>query len=421
VLDNGFIALYLPLFHVLCCEDFMAGLFTLSVCVATALCATGVSGDPMLVDTSSLVDDESFAALLSAQKSLAAAPAGRNLAVADAATCGMDISGGAADLLQVGLGLWSAVKVCETAEKGSDANKMACVADISGIVASLTNIGQYIIGIMESCGGKVSLNDHCARASLVLAGAISGAAGTSTALSAGCGNVQEFKLTTQVANGASCVVDVRSTVQSLLKTIMSLVAIKKNCDVSAEQCSTSGAHLVASLAGLAEFVLAATGDCAGKLVAGAACASDVAKLVSSLSTTVAAATDTEMACNPNAPTPGPAAVEVLVQPDGTKTSPQGVMTSAQAAAIAEMKKKLNNFQRLYQPTAERTPALDEESHSLFSSTAVLAGFMPLLVIMGFLAGRRSKSGDNQQPSFRKVSSETNAREFLDDAERPIVE
>jgi len=420
LLDNGFIALYLPLFHVLCCEDFMAGLFTLSVCVATALCATGVSGDPMLVDTSSLVDDESFAALLSAQRSLATA-AGRNLAVADPATCGMDISGGAADLLQVGLGLWSAVKICETAEKGSETNKMACVADISGIVASLTNIGQYIIGIMESCGGKVSLNDHCARASLVLAGAISGAAGTSTSLSAGCGNVQEFKISTQAANGASCVVDVRSTVQSLLKTIMSLVSIKRNCDISAEQCSTSGAHLVASLAGLAQFVLAATGDCAGKLVAGAACASDVAKLVSSLSTTVAAATDTEMACNPNAPTPGPAAVQVLVQPDGTETSPAGVMTSAQAAAIAEMKKKLNNFQRLYQPTAEKAPALDEESHSLFSSTALLAGFMPLLVIMGFLAGRRSVTGDRQQPSFRKVSSETDAREFLDDTERPIVE
>jgi len=333
----------------------------------------------------------------------------------------MDISGGAADLLQVGLGLWSAVKVCETAEKGDQTNKMACVADISGIVASLTNVGQYIIGIMESCAGKVSLSDHCSRASLVLAGSISGAAGTSTSLSAGCGNVQKFKMTTQAANGASCVVDVRSTVQSLLKTIMSLVSIKKKCDVSAEQCSTSGAHLVASLAGLAEFVLAATGDCAGKLLPGAACGSDVASLVSSLSTVVAAATDTEMACNPNAPTPGPTAVEVMVQPDGTKTAPQGVMTSAQAAAIAEMKKKLNNFQRLYQPSVEKAPVLDGESHSLFSSTAVLAGFMPLLVIMGFLAGRRSVASNKQQPSFRKVGSESDAREFLDDAERPIVE
>jgi len=48
----------------LCREDFMVG-FLLAAYVAAAVCATGASGDPKPVDTSALVDDESFAALLS--------------------------------------------------------------------------------------------------------------------------------------------------------------------------------------------------------------------------------------------------------------------------------------------------------------------------------------------------------------------
>lgn len=365
-----------------------------TMCAVSMLLATALA-QPVLSEAD---DDAMYASLLSASKAFPAVPARRNLAIADPASCAMDVSAGVADLAQVGLGMWSAVKICKTAPHGSETNKIACTADVLGVVSSLTNVGQYIIGALESCAGVVKLSDTCSRNSLILAGAISGGAGSSTALSAGCASVNAFKESSrnQAFNGASCIIDMRSSMQGLLKIIMSLVAVKQQCSISPEHCASSTAHIVASLANLAKFALSAAGDCAGQVPTGAACGLDIASLVASLSTTASAATNVELACNPNAPTHAPPAVNVVVQTDGTIALPSGTMTGSQASVIAEMRANISNFQRLYRTPSQEALDLDETRQMPFSSTTVLAGFIPLMAIMGFLAGKRAGGGGKEQ-------------------------
>jgi hypothetical protein len=263
-------------------------------------------------------------------------------------------------------------------------------------VATLTDIGQYIIGSVESCAGKYELSDACAKTSLALAGSISAAAGSSTSLSQGCSATRWMH--TEAAAGASCVVDIRASMQDLLTVILSLTKVSQQCDTSPEQCASSTAHAVATLADLAKFVVSAAGDCVGQLPPGAACGEDIASIVQSLTTIATAGTVVEQSCNPSAKTPPPEA-QVLVQPGGQVTWPHGIFTKDQTNIIAAMRANISNFKRLYQKTAEESSSLGESKQKSLPVTVVLCGLMALVAVVGFQAGRRSGVGEERQTTI----------------------
>jgi len=365
----------------------MAYLFSLYI-VACAL----------VVEANSLAGDQALAAW----DAEAAAPARRNWAAPHPGTCAMDVSAGTAELLQVGIGMWSAIRVCKAAPDGNKEVKTLCVADVAGVVASLTNVGQYILAGLDSCIGRNHIhNGLCAQKSLVLAGAISQAAGTATSLSNGC-VAKKFKKGSKIYNGASCIVDIRSAMQSLMTGILEVMHLKGQCGISPQRCTEFSAHLVASMAGLARYALSAAGDCAGTVPPGSECGAEIATLVQSMTTIIAASTGVEKACDPKyaPPTPPPFDTrDMELHKDGSISMPTGhKLTPAQQATIAALQSNLTAAQRLFGIKRESLWDDDDFKDTSLSTNAILAGLLPIAAIVAFLTGRRTgQCGKYQRP------------------------
>jgi len=341
----------------------------------------------------SLVDDKALAG----PDAERASPARRNFVVPHPGACAMDVSAGTADILQAALGIWTSIQVCKKAHVPGSANEMKtmCVADGAGVVASLTNVGQYILGMLASCMGQNHVGAQCAQKSLILAGAISAGASAATSLSNGCVTSKLFHGGTQIYQGATCIVDIRSAMQYFMSAMMSFVHIKEQCDISPENCASFSSHLVASFAAIAKFGLSAAGDCGGKVPPGSECGAEISALIQSMSTIVAASTKVEEACNPNytAPATMPGAVGVTVQTDGTVILPQGhSLTPQQAATVANLRSQLSQAQRLFGIEKEEPFAPKNAVHSSLSINAVLLGCIPLASLVAFLTGRRAGLG-----------------------------
>lgn len=335
------------------------------------------------------------------------APARRNWAAPHPGACALEVSAGTAELLQAALGMWGSIRVCKRFDSGKD-GKTVCIADMVGVVASLINVAQYILGGIDSCiGQKHMQNTLCAQKSLVLAGAISQAASTATTLSTGC-VAAELRADSQAINGASCVVDVRSAMQSFITAIMETTHLKKRCSISPQTCTEFSAHLVASLAGLARYALSAAGDCGGKVPPGSKCGAEIAALIQSMTTIVAAATGVDEACDPKfaPPTPPPFDTrDMELHKDGTLSMPTDhQLTPAQQATIAALQNNLTAAQRLFgidreSPWDEHDRKQTPLSTNAAWSNAILVGLLPVAAIVAFLTGRRTgKYSEYRRPT-----------------------
>jgi len=312
--------------------------------------------------------------------------------------CAMDVSAGTADLLQVGIGLWSGIQVCKEISDGGKDVKTICIADIAGVVASLTSVGQYILSGIDSCIGRKHIhNTACAQKSLVLAGAITGAAGAATSLSSGC-VAAKFKAGDKPLNGATCVVDIRSAMQSLITSIMQMVHLKGECDVSAQTCTEFSARLIASIAGLGTYALSAAADCGGKVPPGSECGAEIAALIQSTTTIVAAATGVDEACDPKyaPPTPPPFNTRgIALNMDGSLTMPTGTqLTPNQQATIAALQGNLSTAQRLFGIKRESLWDDHDPKQTSLSINAILIGLLPVAAIVAFFTGRRTGRSSN---------------------------
>jgi len=344
------------------------------------------------------------------------APARRNFAVPHPGACAMDVSAGTAELLQVGIGLWSAIQVCKTTSDGKEA-KTICIADVAGVVASLTSVGQYILSGIDSCIGRQHIhNTACAQKSLVLAGAISQAAGTATSLSNGC-VAANFKpgLSKPAYKGASCVVDIRSAMQSLMTAILEVVHVKGECSISPQRCTEFSAHLIASMAGLARYALSAAADCGASVPPGSACGAEIATLIQSMTTIVAAATGVDKACDPKyaPPTPPPFDTRgIELNTDGTLTMPTDQkLTPDQQATITALQANLSTAQRLFGVKRESLWDDHDPKQTSLSINAILIGLLPVAAIVAFFTGRRSgRTWEYQRPTstFKVVNGDVSA-------------
>merc|ERR1712070_444624 len=160
-------------------------------------------------------------------------------------------------------------------------NQVLCAMDVSAAIESTNAMVNVILKAVEDCGGLEGEEPKCGMAVGVLTKSFAGLAAGSAGVKAKCVDHLTFLVqkpgvnddshalnsAAQTASFGQCLVDVKDTVKSLFKATKRLLTVKENCDGEHERhCAHNALKIVASFAGMGQYLAAAVGRCSPNTV-----------------------------------------------------------------------------------------------------------------------------------------------------------
>jgi len=273
--------------------------------------------------------------------------------------CSLNGGEAADSLMDAMVYIWASVERCEHTP-----NTVECTVDITSAIASVTDMINFILGAVQSCGGGLQ-GEHaqCGKA----IGHVTSSLAHITASSAGivehCPNsnrpaIKDYEALQAVKNTiffrhnlAHCILDVKSLSKTLFYASGTLVELKTSCQDKGQkngQCTYHILQVVSAFAWMGKFIAGAVGHCSRPMNDNAACASDVMGLIGDLDYLGSAGEAVHKFCT------------------------------------------LSDSQRLYLEKSLHGDTKVSENGSNFMNIGMVA-FIPVTAVLSFLAGRRMKA------------------------------
>lgn len=287
-------------------------------------------------------------------------------------SCVLDGAEAANELVDATIYIWAAVKRCDGKHEA-----LHCEVDITSALESVQSMINIILRAVEKCGRLNTVNRKCGLASSRLTESMAGIAAASGGIIQKCPNDMHVTHTEHCAcakgtpgcscahkwshdNKAMCVVDLKDSMKSLMKSIVYITKLKKTSEDGGAMTGNA-LGLVAALAGLGEYVAGAVGHCSHKAVM-IECGSAISELIKDLTKLAEAGAAMKTVC---APTEGVVPL----------TAPERLYENKAAAA------------------AGSTPNF------------VLAAFLPIAAVVSFVGGRYYAGRQHQNRGTRVLSME----------------
>jgi len=261
------------------------------------------------------------------------------------------------------LDIWAATKRCH----GPDGMAVKCERDVASSIQELTAFGGAVAEMVGSCAGVKMENADCAEAANSLVSATAGLAAASGAIANDCAHIVPEHLNEDVNEEETllgkCTADAGDSMNSLFHSTSALQHVQKKCSDSKKngKCTVEALDVVSVLSSFGAYIAAAYNDCS---------AYDAKRTHSKGADTSAAA------CT----------ADVLA----------GI---ADLSALANIGLKMNkacasSSSRLYLNTnVEATTAAGSLSNM------ALAAFLPIAMVLSFVAGRRFGKADQSSRSI----------------------
>jgi hypothetical protein len=216
--------------------------------------------------------------------------------------CGVSVGDAITSLVEGSTHLYHSIKDCKVAAgpaASPKAHKKAsflCTADIFDLVSSVAETSKYSVNVFGSCFDKHVSKPRCVVASLSLAQSVADIVASLAEFENACYDHIARAPGARKLHGVTCAVDVKKAMEFSLDTLGAATTIKKRCDYSAAECTAGIFDGIGSLAGVAEYVLAAFGDCGSKAPINTRCGQDIAKLIKALAGVATHSISVKAAC-----------------------------------------------------------------------------------------------------------------------------
>lgn len=280
-----------------------------------------------------------------------------NPSIDEQADCLVDGGEASSELMDSAIYIWAAMKRC-----GQNGEKMKCAVDISSATRSVNAMINIILKAVDKCGALKTANPECGLAASTLTQHMAGLAEASGDIIQKCPNSFQHAAHAhhwQHNSPALCVIDLKDSAKSLLEAIRAFSRVKLDCKESKRECSSNALRIVAAFAGLGHYLTGAIGHCSNTPEI-AHCGAEIADLVRHTAEVARAGLDLSDHCG-----------------KGVKAA-AGKRSGQEVEVMVPV--EVGVRPRLYEQM--------DDDHSDFSSTnIVLAAFLPVSAIVGFLGGR----------------------------------
>jgi hypothetical protein len=281
-------------------------------------------------------------------------------------SCELDSSAMVTHGINAALDIWAASKRCHGAMVNLAPVK--CERDVAGSISELATFGGAIAEMVGSCGAVKLANHDCAMAADSLVAATAGLAAVGGAIADQCGlaNVPaalDGDILGTATELGKCTAEAGSSMNSIFQASNTLQHVQKSCSDSREICKVDALDVVSVLSSFGGYIAAAYADCSlaanphTKSDIGAdACSADILMGIAQLSNLAKLGLTMQKAC-------------------------------------------ASSSSRLYLDT--NTEATTTTGNL---SSFALAAFLPIAMVLSFVAGRRFGKAD-QSTSARSRSME----------------
>jgi len=261
------------------------------------------------------------------------------LSAEEEGTCIVDGAEAVSDALDASMFIWASIARC-----GKSGEMVKCEIGVSSAIGSVNSMINVILGAVNQCGSLNTVNKECGMAMGKLTKHTAGIASASGMVVQKCSQGPAHGLNWNHADGALCVVNVKNLAKSLFKTVKSLLSVNSNCEAqNSPECVANALQIVGAFTGMGEYLAGAVGKCSPDGAhKGSLCAAASQRLVQQLTTFSEGAIDVSQTCGS---TPAPPAPE-----------------------------------RLYSAKVKKVNASS-------TTNLLLAAFLPVTAIVGFIGGR----------------------------------
>lgn len=276
------------------------------------------------------------------------------------ADCAVDGAESVSDAMDASMFIWASIMRC-----GKDGEMVKCEVSVASAIKSLNSMVNLLLKATDKCGSLNTVNKECGLAMSKMTTHVAGITASSGAVVAHCTKgAAPGGLNFPSHNEAMCVVNVKNVAKDFFKVVKSFLALEKEGPCKAgdtKACATSALHIIGAFAGAGSYIAGAVGSCSPPSAdfVGAKCAATSQALVAQLSDFGAAAVAVSDACSAQPPPPVITTLPPGVRPEGAA--------------------------RLYSEEKTTVPAAS-------STNLLLAAFLPVTAIVGFVGGRMYGKG-----------------------------
>jgi len=268
--------------------------------------------------------------------------------------CLVDGAEAVSELMDANMFIWASIERC-----GKEGEMIKCEIDVANAIKSVNSMINVILRAVDKCGGLHSENKACGMAAGVLTKSMAGLSAATGGIFQKCEGAFAAKAHGVNWNhkaGAMCVVEIKGAAKNLFSTIRSLLKVNKKCEAGNSQrdCASNALHVVASFAGLGQYLAGTIGHCTMGAPKEALCGEQISALLHHATAVAEAGTDLSKKCEAPVSFIAPAATGI---------------------DIVEVQ-----VPRLYAESENK-----KSDHT--DSRLLLAAFLPVTAIVSFVGGR----------------------------------
>jgi len=275
---------------------------------------------------------------------------------AEKGQCLVDSGEAVSDAMDAALFIWAAAKRCGKANL-----ELKCAIDITAAVKSVNSMVNVLLHTLDKCDALHGANKACGMQASKLTEYTAGLGQAAETVAQKCENDTVVAPSTGTA-AVMCTLSLKNTGKHLFKTISAIQKSSSACSTgNHEKCSANILEIVASFAAMGEYVTGTVGQCQRATGALASrtkeelCAGAIQGLVHHTAKAAEAGINLKGACSPTG-------TVIIEQP-----------APAQTVVIEEQS-------RLYAQDGVKVAGIP-------AANFVLAAFLPVTAIVGFVGGR----------------------------------
>jgi hypothetical protein len=161
--------------------------------------------------------------------------------------------------MDASLFIWAAAKRC-----GKEGLAIKCEIDVSSAIKSVISMSNVILNAMSKCEVLQGVHKECGIQASKLTEYAAGLSAAVGDAAQKCPAPKPGQATGlgSVASPVMCTVNLKDTAKNLFKAVKALLTIKTQCDgADSKACASNALQLLASLAGMGEYLAGAVGEC----------------------------------------------------------------------------------------------------------------------------------------------------------------
>jgi hypothetical protein len=294
------------------------------------------------------------------------------------AGCAVDGAESVSDAMDASMFIWASIARC-----GKTGETVKCEIAVSSAIGSLNSMVNLILKATDKCGALNTVNKACGLAMSEMTSKVAGITAISGSAVEKCAKKPDGVSgpNWKPSDDVLCVVNVKGVAKSFFKVVKSFLKLEKTGPCKAgdtEACAANALQILGAFMGVGEYLAGTVNKCSppDAQFVGVQCSSTALRLTQELTTFSERAINVAKACAPQPP------------PAYTPTLAPGVQPAATA--------------RLYSNDS-KVAAQGASS----PTTLLLAAFLPVTAIVGFMGGRMYGNGRASRTT-RELSPMTSA-------------